>query len=114
MLTCIIIEVPIEQTAWVNENWVIIFIVWGIVLTVLTLILGVWLIYENRNSNYDSGPDYDTRSHMSGTLGPHGMILTPIPASNSLAGRYSGSAPPFAQLQYTMDNRGSRDLDIYN
>lgn len=106
-----VVDVPVEQTAWVSENWVIIFIVWGIVLTILTLILGIWLVYENRNSSYDNGTDYDNRSHLTGSLGPNGMILTPLPASNSMAGRYSTGAPTFAQLQY---NAQSREMDIYN
>jgi len=95
-------EQPFETTPWANEEWIIIFIVWGVVLTICTIILGIWLVYESQRSA-SSGPDYDTRSHMTGSLPHNGLVLAPmtqIPNGNSMGhgARYNGQT--FAQLQY--------------
>lgn len=39
-----------EVTTWLDDEWMIIMLVWTAILTVFLVILTIWLVHEHRNS----------------------------------------------------------------
>lgn len=104
---------PYTKTGMVSENWVLIFIIWGSVLTLLIVLLAIWLTCESKRGEITTSTDsYETMTGSSvASYGGEIMMATPrggehystyrsMPYSAAVNGR-----TPYPMLEYTNNTK---------
>ena len=102
-------ELPIPTRGLVRESWVIIFIVWGGVLTVIIVLLGIWLVQESRISAEPAADHhYETLNGSARSTLPYEVMRTPAPSVASMPRAVTYREPVY------IDNISNGNAIIYN